>query len=69
MLVAVLKASGYAVVGCLGVGGLIGALLFTYRRSRQKDVTAYSDAGGMMRLNLDEMTADLTPPRKQLPNR
>ena len=58
VLVAVLKASGYALVSCLGVGGLIGALLFTYRRSQQKAVTAYSDAGGMLRLNLDELTSD-----------
>ena len=58
VLVSVLKASGYALVGCLGFGGLIGAALFTYRRSQQKQVTAYSDAGGMLRLNLDELTAD-----------
>jgi hypothetical protein len=57
VLVTVLKASGYALIGCLGIGGLIGGLLFSYRRSQQK-ATAYSDAGGMMRLNLDEMTAD-----------
>jgi hypothetical protein len=58
VLVAVLKASGYAALLCLGVGGLIGGLLFSYRRAQQKDVTAFSDAGGMLRLNLDEMTAD-----------
>jgi hypothetical protein len=56
VLIGVLKASGYALVGCLGIGGLIGALLFSYRRSQQKAVTAYSDAGGMLRLNLDELT-------------
>ena len=64
VLVAVLKASGYALVLCLGVGGLIGGLLFTYRRSQQKAVTTYSDAGGMLRLNLDELTTDLTDRRK-----
>jgi hypothetical protein len=64
VLVAVLKASGYALIGCLGIGGLIGALLFTYRRSQQKAVTAYSDAGGMLRLNLDEMTTDLRNHRR-----
>ncbi|HEV8430988.1 MAG TPA: DUF6599 family protein [Pyrinomonadaceae bacterium] len=58
VLVTVLKASGYALVTCLGMGGLIGALLFSYRRSQQKDETAFSDAGGMLRLNLDEMTAE-----------
>jgi hypothetical protein len=64
VLVAVLKASGYAALACLGIGGLIGGLLFGYRRSQQKAVTAYSDAGGMLRLNLDEMTADLSNHRK-----
>lgn len=58
VLVTVLKASGYALVGCLGLGGLLGALMFSRRRSQQNTVTAYSDAGGMMRLNLDELTAD-----------
>lgn len=64
VLVAVLKASGYALVGCLALGGLIGGLLFSYRRSQQKALAAYSDAGGMMRLNLDEMSADLTNRRR-----
>jgi hypothetical protein len=63
VLVAVLKASGYAAVACLGLGALIGGLLFSYRRSQQKDETAFSDAGGMLRLNLDEMTAETNPSR------
>lgn len=57
VLVTVLKASGYALITCLGMGILIGGLLFSYRRS-QKAVTAYSDAGGMLRLNLDELTPE-----------
>lgn len=64
VLVTVLKASGYALIACLGIGGLIGGLLFIYRRSQQKAVTAYSDAGGMLRLNLDEMTANLPDRRR-----
>lgn len=63
VLVAVLKASGYAAVACFGLGGLFGGLLFTYRRSRQKAETAYSDAGGMVRLNLDELTPETDPSR------
>lgn len=63
VLVAVLKASGYAALLCLGVGGLIGGLLFIYRRSQQKAATAYSDAGGMLRLNLDELSAETNPSR------
>lgn len=63
VLVAVLKASGYAALACLGLGGLIGGLLFSYRRSQQREVTAYSDAGGMLRLNLDELTPETDPGR------
>jgi hypothetical protein len=63
VLIAVLKASGYALIGCLGMGGLIGGLLFTYRRAQQKGVTAFSDAGGMLRLNLDELSAETNPSR------
>ncbi|HKU75386.1 MAG TPA: hypothetical protein VJR02_15855 [Pyrinomonadaceae bacterium] len=63
VLVTVLKASGYALITCLGMGGLIGALLFSYRRSQQKAATAYSDAGGMLRLNLDELTPETDPGR------
>ena len=57
VLVAVMKASGYALIVCLGMGGLFGGLFFTYRRSQRKDVAAFSDAGGMLRLNLDDLTA------------
>ena len=63
VLVAVLKASGYAALSCLGLGGLIGGLLFSYRRSQQKEVTAYSDAGGMLRLNLDDLGPETDPGR------
>lgn len=63
VLVAVLKASGYAALLCLGVGGLIGGLLFSYRRAQQKAATAYSDAGGMLRLNLDDLSAETNPSR------
>lgn len=63
VLIAVLKASGYALIACLGLGGLFGGLLFSYRRAQQKDVTAFSDAGGMLRLNLDEMTPETNPAR------
>jgi hypothetical protein len=63
VLVAVVKASGYALVACLGLGALFGGLLFSYRRAQQKDVEAFSDAGGMLRLNLDELTAETDPSR------
>lgn len=63
VLVAVIKASGFALIACLATGGLIGALLFTRRRAQQRSAHAFSDAGGMLRLNLDEMTPQTDPAR------
>jgi hypothetical protein len=63
VFIAVLKASGFAAIACLGLGALIGALLFSRRRSRQTALEAYSDAGGMLRLNIDEMTPQTDPAR------
>lgn len=63
VFVAVVKASGVALVGCLGLGGLIGALLFTRRRAQQRAQEAFSDAGGMLRLNIDELTPQTDPAR------
>jgi hypothetical protein len=54
VLVAVLKSSGLSLVFCLGLGGLIGALLFRHRRAQK--AALYSDAGGATRLNLDDLT-------------
>ena len=63
VLVSVVKASGIAIVVCISAGGLFGALLFLKRRAQQRAVEAYSDAGGMLRLNLDEMTPQTDPAR------
>lgn len=54
----VVKGSGLALVICLAVGGLFGGLLFIRRRAQQRETEAYSDSGGMLRLNLDELTAE-----------
>jgi hypothetical protein len=55
VLVAVLKSSGLSLLLCLAAGGLIGAMMFRHRRAQK--ATMYSDAGGSIRLNLDELTA------------
>jgi hypothetical protein len=68
VLIAVLKASGFALIACFGTGALIGALLFTRRRAQQRSVEAFSDAGGMQRLNLDKMTPQTNPARLLGPN-
>lgn len=56
-ILAVLKASGLSLIVCFGIGGLVGALVFMRRRAQAAAVEAYSDAGGMLRLNIDEITA------------
>ena len=56
IIVTVVKTSGLAFVAALTFGGLLGALIFYRRRAQQSGVNSYSDAGGMVRLNLDEMT-------------
>ncbi len=65
VLVAVLKSSGLSLIACLAIGGLFGFLLFRQRRAQS--AAAFSDAGGSVRLNLDELTdtqthARLLPP-------
>lgn len=52
-----IKAVGLSIVLCLGVGGIIGGLVFMRRRSRATENEAYTDAGGMLRLNIDELTS------------
>lgn len=60
VLVTVIKTSGLAAMVCFGVGGFLGAVMFARRRAQVSE-KAYSDAGGMMRLNLDEMTGQTDP--------
>ncbi len=61
VFIAVVKASGVAALGCFAVGGFLGALLFSRRRAQQRTVEAFSDAGGMLRLNIDELTPQTDP--------
>jgi hypothetical protein len=59
-VIAVLESSGLSLLLCVGIGGLCGALLFRWRRARRQ-AEAYSDAGGMTRLNLDEIGSVRSP--------
>ena len=63
VFVSVVKASGLVLLGSMAVGGLFGAFLFTRRRKQRTAMEAYSDAGGMLRLNLDDLTATKDPAR------
>lgn len=61
VLVAVVKASGLSLLLCLAAGGFLGALLFNRRRAQQRQEAVFSDAGGMLRLNIDEITPHTDP--------
>ncbi len=63
VFVAVVKASGLALVACLAVGGFFGTLLFSFRRAQQRAKEAYADSDAMLRLNLDELTPESDPAR------
>lgn len=49
-------------IGISIVGGLITGLgFFMYRERRRAEMTTFTDAGGMTRLNLDGFTPDIVP--------
>jgi hypothetical protein len=57
VIVNTVKATGLAIVVCLGIGGIFGGWIFMRRRAQAALTEKFSDAGGMLRLNLDEMSA------------
>jgi hypothetical protein len=59
VILTTLITTGLAILACLGVGGLIGGAVFLHRRSRQTAAEVYTDAGGMVRLNIENLN---TPP-------
>jgi hypothetical protein len=61
VLVAVLKSSGLSLLFCVTAGAIIGMMLF--RRRRAQRAAAYSDAGGSIRLNLDDLTGPVKSQR------
>lgn len=57
VIVNTVKATGLAIVICLTIGGVFGGWIFTRRRAQAALTEKFSDAGGMLRLNIDEMSA------------
>ncbi|HZG52472.1 MAG TPA: DUF6599 family protein [Pyrinomonadaceae bacterium] len=57
VIVNTVKATGLAIVVCLTLGGVFGGWIFMRRRAQAALTEKFSDAGGMLRLNLDEMGA------------
>ena len=59
VIITTLITTGLAILLCLGVGGAIGGVIFLRRRSQQAAQQVYTDAGGMVRLNIEDLN---TPP-------
>ncbi|PYS97622.1 MAG: hypothetical protein DMF65_11485 [Acidobacteria bacterium] len=57
VIITTLITTGLAILFCLGVGGTIGGAVFLYRRARNTAQEIYSDAGGMLRLNIEDLNA------------
>ncbi len=66
IVIATFKATGLAIVLCVGFGGLVGGFVFLRRRAQSATSTAYSDAGGMVRLNLDDLNPSQRDPSRLL---
>jgi len=52
-----LKSAGLGVLLCLSVGGILGSIIFMRRRAQSEQASTYSDAGGMVRLGIDNLTS------------
>lgn len=56
---AIMLGIGVSVLAGIGVG----ALVFFLRRKQRAGIESFSDAGGMLRLNLDDLTPEVSPDR------
>ncbi|HYY97816.1 MAG TPA: hypothetical protein VE642_04450 [Pyrinomonadaceae bacterium] len=59
VILTTLITTGLAILLCLTVGGAIGGAIFLSRRAKHAAQEIYSDAGGMLRLNIEDLN---TPP-------
>jgi hypothetical protein len=60
VIMTTLITTGLAILGCLTVGGVIGGAIFLSRRARHAAQEIYSDAGGMLRLNIEDVNTPQT---------
>src|SRR5438105_2075172 len=63
LIINTIKATALAILLCLGIGGVFGSVIFARRRAQAALHEQYTDAGGMVRLNLDELVAQPAPTR------
>jgi hypothetical protein len=61
VLINTVKATGIGLLLSLGIGGLLGGIVFLRRRARALATEGYSDAGGMVRLNIDDLSVQHNP--------
>lgn len=66
VIITTLKATALSLVVCLGIGAIFGGVVFVRRRSQQAVVAAYTDAGGMIRLNIDDLPTESLKANKLL---
>jgi hypothetical protein len=60
VIMTTLITTGLAILLCLTVGGVIGGAIFLSRRARHAAQEIYSDAGGMLRLNIEDVNTPQT---------
>jgi hypothetical protein len=60
VILTTLITTGLAILVCLTIGGVIGGAIFLSRRAKHAAQEIYSDAGGMLRLNIEDLN---TPSR------
>ena len=63
MFIGTFLAIGALLVTMVTLGVIAGFVYFNYSKKQRDSLTAFSDAGGMTRLNLDELTPDVSPDR------
>jgi hypothetical protein len=64
LILGIAKTIGFFVMLCLGGGAVFGGIFFLHRRAQRLAVAeSYTDAGGMLRLNIEETTSETDPAR------
>jgi hypothetical protein len=66
LILGIARTLGVFLVACVGIGGIFGGLFFLRRRAQQRAAATeevYTDGGGMLRLNIDELTPETDPAR------
>jgi hypothetical protein len=63
VLLSSLKSAGIGILLCLSIGSIVGSIIFMRRRAESLAASTYSDAGGMVRLGIDNLTQQEDPAR------